>query len=56
VEQAPFAAYSEPREEHFMPLLVAAGAGGDGPGRRVFTDEPMGATISAYRFAQAFAR
>jgi aromatic ring-opening dioxygenase catalytic subunit (LigB family) len=49
-KQAPFAAYSEPREEHFMPLLVAAGAGGDGPGRRVFTDELMGATISAYRF------
>lgn len=47
---APFAAYSHPREEHLIPLLVAAGAGGDEPGKRVFGDEPMGAAISAYRF------
>lgn len=47
---APFAAYSHPREEHLIPLMVAAGAGGDAAGRRVFTDEPMGAKISAYRF------
>ena len=47
---APFAAFSHPREEHLIPLLVAAGAGGDAPGKRVFTDEPMGATISAFRF------
>lgn len=48
--QAPFAAYSHPREEHLLPLLVAAGAGGEAPGRRIFGDEPMGAAISAYRF------
>jgi len=48
--QAPFAAYSHPREEHLIPLMVAAGAGGDAPGTRVFSDEPMGAAISAYRF------
>ena len=48
--QAPFAAYAHPREEHLIPLLVAAGAGGDSPGTRIFTDEPMGAAISAYRF------
>ena len=48
--KAPFAAYSHPREEHLIPLLVAAGAGGQVPGKRVFTDEPMGAAISAYRF------
>jgi aromatic ring-opening dioxygenase catalytic subunit (LigB family) len=47
---APFAAYAHPREEHFIPLLVAAGAGGDAPGKRIFTDEPMGAAISAFRF------
>jgi aromatic ring-opening dioxygenase catalytic subunit (LigB family) len=47
---APFAAYAHPREEHLIPLLVAAGAGGEGPGARIFTDEPMGAAISAYRF------
>ena len=49
-KQAPFAAFSHPREEHLIPLLVAAGAGGDAPGQRVFSDDPMGATISAYRF------
>jgi aromatic ring-opening dioxygenase catalytic subunit (LigB family) len=48
--QAPFAAYAHPREEHLIPLLIAAGAGGEAPGRRVFGDEPMGAAISAYRF------
>jgi len=47
---APFAAYAHPREEHLMPLMVAAGAGGEAPGKRVFTGEPMGAKISAYRF------
>jgi len=48
--KAPFAAYAHPREEHLIPLLVAAGAGGDAPGKRIFSDEPMGAAISAYRF------
>jgi aromatic ring-opening dioxygenase catalytic subunit (LigB family) len=48
--QAPFAAYAHPREEHLIPLMVAAGAGGDAPGTRIFADEPMGAAISAYRF------
>jgi aromatic ring-opening dioxygenase catalytic subunit (LigB family) len=47
---APFAAYSHPREEHLIPLMVAAGAGGEAPGTRIFGDEPMGAAISAYRF------
>lgn len=48
--QAPFAAFAHPREEHLIPLFVAAGAGGDAAGKRIFTDEPMGASISAYRF------
>jgi aromatic ring-opening dioxygenase catalytic subunit (LigB family) len=48
--EAPFAAYSHPREEHLIPLMVAAGAGGDAPGKLIFSDEPMGAAISAYRF------
>lgn len=47
---APFAAFSHPRKEHLIPLFVAAGAGGEAPGLRVFGDEPMGAAISAYRF------
>ena len=47
---APFAAYCHPREEHLIPLLVAAGAGGEAAGKCIFKDEPMGAAISAYRF------
>jgi aromatic ring-opening dioxygenase catalytic subunit (LigB family) len=46
---APYAAYAHPREEHLLPLLVAAGAS-DQPGRQIFTDEPMDAALSAYRF------
>ncbi len=48
--EAPCATYAHPREEHLIPLMVAAGAGGQAPGKRVFTGEPMGAKISAYRF------
>lgn len=48
--EAPFARFSHPREEHLLPLMVVAGAGGEAPGKRIFTDEPMGAQLSAYRF------
>jgi aromatic ring-opening dioxygenase catalytic subunit (LigB family) len=48
--KAPFAAYAHPREEHLIPLMVAAGAGSEAPGKRIFGDEPMGAALSAYRF------
>lgn len=47
---APSALFAHPREEHLIPLMVAAGAGGDGEGRRVFQDAPMGAVISAWRW------
>jgi aromatic ring-opening dioxygenase catalytic subunit (LigB family) len=49
-QNAPFASFAHPRAEHLIPLMVAAGAGGEAPGKRVFRDEPMGAAISAYRF------
>jgi aromatic ring-opening dioxygenase catalytic subunit (LigB family) len=48
--EAPFAAFAHPREEHLIPLMVAAGAGLESRGTRIFHDEPMGAAISAYRF------
>ena len=48
--EGPYAEFAHPREEHLMPLMVAAGAGGDAPGRKIFTGEPMGAAISAFRF------
>jgi aromatic ring-opening dioxygenase catalytic subunit (LigB family) len=47
---APEARFAHPREEHLIPLMVAAGAGGDAPGKRIFSGEPMDAAISAYRF------
>lgn len=49
-EQGDGARASHPREEHLLPLMVAAGAGFDAPGQRIFTDEVMMATVSAYRF------
>ena len=48
--EAPFATFAHPREEHLLPLMVAAVAGGDAPGRKIFGDEPMAAALSAYRF------
>lgn len=51
-EQAPSARLCHPprAEEHLLPLLVAAGAGGDSIGRKVFSDRVMHTTLSAYRF------
>ncbi len=49
-EQAPNARFAHPREEHLIPLMLAAGAGGEASGKQIFSDEPMGAAISAYRF------
>jgi aromatic ring-opening dioxygenase catalytic subunit (LigB family) len=48
--EAPYAEFSHPREEHLLPLMVAAGAGGEAAGKRIFVDEPLDAAISAYRF------
>lgn len=49
---APSARYAHPREEHLLPLMVAAGAGGDDAGACVFHQEDMfgGITISSFRF------
>jgi aromatic ring-opening dioxygenase catalytic subunit (LigB family) len=48
--EGPAARNAHPREEHLLPLMIAAGAGADAPGRRVFTDNVMKATISGFRF------
>ena len=48
--QAPAARYAHPREEHLMPLLVAAGAAGNDAGVRTFNDVMMGWRISGFRF------
>jgi aromatic ring-opening dioxygenase catalytic subunit (LigB family) len=48
--KAPHARLAHPREEHLLPLMVAAGAAGDDPGHRIFSDRVMGVTVSAYQF------
>jgi aromatic ring-opening dioxygenase catalytic subunit (LigB family) len=49
-EQAPAARLSHPREDHLIPLMVAAGAAGDDLGRRDFLDHAMGVVMASYRF------
>ena len=48
--KAPSARESHPREEHLLPLMVAAGAAGKDAGKVVFRDVAMGVTISAVQF------
>lgn len=47
---APSARDAHPREEHLIPLMVAAGAAGDDIGRRTYSDRVMGSAISGYQF------
>jgi aromatic ring-opening dioxygenase catalytic subunit (LigB family) len=47
---APAARLAHPREEHLLPLMVAAGAS-EGPGKRVFSDHVMETAISGFRFS-----
>ena len=49
-QTAPHARLAHPREEHLLPLMVAAGAAGEDLGRRIFSDRVMGVTVSAYQF------
>ncbi|MFC3226347.1 DODA-type extradiol aromatic ring-opening family dioxygenase [Marinibaculum pumilum] len=48
--RAPGARASHPREEHLLPLMVAAGAAGTDPGRRVYADRIAGKPVSAFAF------
>lgn len=49
-DKAPGARISHPREEHLIPLHVAAGAAGDDPGSKSLEDHVMGGVESAFRF------
>lgn len=49
-DRAPGARFCHPREEHLLPLMIAAGAASDEPGRVLFRDEVMGVAVSALEF------
>lgn len=46
----PFARFAHPKEEHLLPLMVAAGAGRDDKAAHVFRDQVFGWTVSGFRF------
>ncbi len=48
--EAPMGRQCHPREEHLLPLMVAAGAAADSPGEVAFQDVIGGKAISGYRF------
>jgi aromatic ring-opening dioxygenase catalytic subunit (LigB family) len=48
--EAPWARLCHPREEHLLPLMVAAGASGE-PGTRDYGEMVLGGAVSAFRFA-----
>jgi aromatic ring-opening dioxygenase catalytic subunit (LigB family) len=48
--QAPGARDCHPREDHLIPLMVAAGAAGSDPGRRSFRDFLGGKAVSCFSF------
>ena len=48
--EAPEALTAQPHPDHLLPLMVAAGAAADEPGRKVFGDVVMGVQVSAFRF------
>jgi aromatic ring-opening dioxygenase catalytic subunit (LigB family) len=49
-QSAPWARFCHPREEHLLPLMVAAGASEE-PGRHDFGEEVLGGAVSGFRFA-----
>lgn len=48
--RAPAARFAHPREEHLLPLMIAAGAAGQDRGRRIFSDQVMSVTLSGFQF------
>lgn len=49
-EEAPGARDAHPREEHLLPLMVAAGAAGADTGRRTYADHLGGKALSGFQF------
>ncbi len=48
--QAPSGRMSHPREEHLLPLMVASGAGGDAPARKLWGGAVGPTAVSAWAF------
>jgi len=51
--EAPHARDVHPREEHLLPLMVAAGAAGDDPGAIAYGEDIMGVRVSGVQFGAA---
>lgn len=49
-EDAPAARLAHPREDHLLPLMVAAGAAGSDPGRSIFVDHVLKVPMASYEF------
>jgi aromatic ring-opening dioxygenase catalytic subunit (LigB family) len=54
-ESAPSARAAHPREEHLLPLMVAAGAAGEGAAELTYHEKDFlgGLTVSSFRFSDA---
>jgi aromatic ring-opening dioxygenase catalytic subunit (LigB family) len=48
--EAPAARFCHPREEHLLPLMVAAGAAGQDMGARVYAERVLGKPMSGFQF------
>jgi len=49
-QDLPHARFAHPEAEHLLPLMVAAGAGGDGPAMSDYRDTVIGWAVSGFRF------
>ncbi|MBQ0718816.1 MAG: dioxygenase [Gammaproteobacteria bacterium] len=55
-QSAPAAREAHPREEHLLPLMVAAGAAGNEAGIAIYRDQVLGAQVSAIQFGESLTR
>ena len=55
-DAAPAARLAHPREEHLIPLMVAAGAADESRGALDFRERVWGVSMASYRFSDALAR